>query len=319
MNGTITDVPGVKVGHSIDEKGITGCTAIITEQGAVCSVDVRGSAPGTRETDALDPINSVGAIHALSLAGGSAFGLDAAMGIMRYLQQQDVGVFVEVAKIPIVPGAVIFDLLIGDSKAYATAQMGYEAAANATNAKVESGNVGAGYGALVGKVSGNDYCMKGGLGSSSVKGADDLVVGAIVVVNAVGDVKDPQTRQTIAGGRNRETGEWRDSCAFLKENQIPKVKQNTNTTIGAVALNAKLTKAEAKKIAQLTQNALARTIYPVHTMYDGDSIFVLGTGEKQYPLDYLGQLAIEAMEQAIINAVKFAQPIAGIPSYQSIQ
>lgn len=319
MFHNITDVPGIEVGHIEDKHGVTGCTAVLAKKGAVCGVDVRGSAPGTRETDALDPINEIQKVHAISLAGGSAFGLEAASGIMRYLAEQKIGVDAFVATIPIVPGAVIFDLFLGEPTAYATAAMGYEAAKNAQAGPFENGNVGAGYGATVGKLAGPQYSMKGGLGSSSVKGKEDLVVGAIVVVNAVGDVKDPKTFETIAGGRDAQTGKWIDSCEYLKQQSVSMALPGTNTTIGVVAVNAKLTKAEAKKIAQLTHNALARTIYPVHTMLDGDTIFVLGTGDKRYSLDYLGQLAVEAMEQAIVQGVKSAQSMGEVESYQSLQ
>lgn len=319
MFNNITDVPGVTVGHAVDEEGMTGCTVIVTKDGAVCGVDVRGSAPGTRETDALDPINGVEKVHAITLAGGSAFGLEAASGAMKYLAEHKVGLFVEVATVPIVPSAVIFDLLVGSPTAHATIAMGYDAAASATQGAFNNGNVGVGYGATVGKVAGFQHCMKGGLGSSSISGNDDLVVGAIVAVNAVGDVKDPRTNETIAGSRNHATGEWLDSCTVLKQDTNAVMFPGANTTIGAVAMNAKLTKAEAKKLAQLVHNALARTIYPVHTMFDGDTIFALGTGEKRYPLDYLGQLAIEAMEVAIVRAVKEATCLGEVKSYASIQ
>lgn len=319
MFHNITDVPGIEVGHVEDKNGITGCTAVLAKNGAVCGVDVRGSAPGTRETDALDPINEIQQVHAISLAGGSAFGLEAASGMMRYLAEQKIGVDALVATIPIVPGAVIFDLFLGDPTAYATAAMGYDAAKNAKAGPFENGNIGAGYGATVGKVAGPQYCMKGGLGSSSIQGKGDLIVGAIVVVNAVGDVRDPKTYETIAGGRDAKTGDWIDSCEFLKEQNGSMALPGTNTTIGVVAVNAKLTKAEAKKIAQLTHNALARTIYPVHTMLDGDTVFVLGTGDRKYSVDYIGQLATEAMEEAILNGVKKAQPLGQVESYQSLQ
>lgn len=319
MYNNITDVAGITVGHAVDEQGVTGCTVIVAREGAVCGVDVRGSAPGTRETDALDPINGVEKVHAITLAGGSAFGLEAASGVMKYLAEQQIGLFVEVATVPIVPGAVIFDLLVGSPSAYATKEMGYEAAQSAMTGHFENGNVGVGYGATVGKVAGIEYFMKGGLGSSSILGVNDLVVGAIVAVNAVGDVKDPITNEIIAGSRNHVSGEWLDSCNLIKQFASIHTTPGANTTIGAIAINAKLTKSEAKKLAQLTHNALAHTIYPVHTMFDGDTIFVLGTGEKQYPLDYLGQLAIEAMEQAIIRAVKDAKPLANVESYESIQ
>ncbi len=319
MFGNITDVPGVKVGHAEDREGITGCSVILVEDGAVCGVDVRGSAPGTRETDALDPINEIQQVHGICLAGGSAFGLDAATGVMHYLEEQGVGVDAGVTKIPIVPSAVLFDLFIGDAHIRPSAQMGYEAAKNAKIGAFVNGNIGAGYGATVGKLAGPQFCMKGGLGSSSLVGKDGLIVGAMVAVNAVGDVKDPTTRTTIAGARNRATGQWLDSCSYLEEHGQSQALAGTNTTIGVVAMNAKLTKAEAKKIAQLAQNALARTIYPVHTMLDGDTIFVLGTGQQTYPVDYIGHLATKVVEEAIIAGVKGATQLEDVASYTSIQ
>ncbi|WP_249660657.1 P1 family peptidase [Lysinibacillus fusiformis] len=319
MFGNITDVPGIKVGHRENEEGITGCTALLMEGGAVCGVDVRGSAPGTRETDALDPINEIDRVHGICLSGGSAFGLDAATGVMQFLEERGIGVDAGVAKIPIVPSAVLFDLFIGDPQARPTAQMGYEAAQAAQVGSFQNGNIGAGYGATVGKLAGPDFAMKGGLGSASIAGKDGLIAGAIVAVNAVGDVKNPNTRQILAGARNPQTGQWLDCCAYLEQHAQSEALAGTNTTIGVVALNAKLTKAEAKKIAQLTQNALARTIYPVHTMLDGDTIFVLGTGEQTFALDYLGHLATKVMEEAILAGIQAADKLAGVESYTSIQ
>lgn len=319
MFDNITDVPGVKVGHAENKDAITGCTVLLVENGAVCGVDVRGSAPGTRETDALDPINAIDRVHGICLAGGSAFGLDAATGVMHYLEEKGVGVDAGVTKIPIVPSAVLFDLFIGDAHERPTAKMGYEAAENAKVGAFANGNIGAGYGATVGKMAGPQFCMKGGVGSASTAGKDDLVVGAIVAVNAVGDVKDPDTREILAGARNLETASWIDSCAYLAEYTQSQAPAGTNTTIGVIAVNAQLTKAEAKKIAQLTQNALARTIYPVHTTLDGDTIFVLGTGDKSYPVDYIGQLATQVMEKAILAGVKSADKLANVESYSSIQ
>ncbi len=319
MFGNITDVPGVKVGHAENKEGITGCTAILVENGAVCGVDVRGSAPGTRETDALDPINEIERVHGICLSGGSAFGLDAATGVMHFLEDQGVGVDARIVKIPIVPSAVLFDLFIGDPRTRPTAEMGYEAAKNAVVGDFANGNTGAGYGATVGKLAGPQFCMKGGLGSTSMTGQDGLVVGAIVAVNAVGDIKDPDTREILVGARNAETAQWIDSCAYLEKHGQSQALAGTNTTIGVIAVNAKLTKAEAKKIAQLTQNALARTIYPVHTMLDGDTIFVLGTGDKTYPVDYIGHLATKVMEEAIVTGVKSADKLGNVESYVSIQ
>lgn len=319
MFGNITDVPGIKVGHRENEEGITGCTALLMEGGAVCGVDVRGSAPGTRETDALDPINEIDRVHGICLSGGSAFGLDAATGVMQFLEERGIGVDAGVARIPIVPSAVLFDLFIGDPQARPTAQMGYEAAQAAQVGSFQNGNIGAGYGATVGKLAGPDFAMKGGLGSASIAGKDGLIAGAIVALNAVGDVKNPNTRQILAGARDPQTGQWLDCCAYLEQHAQSEALAGTNTTIGVVALNAKLTKAEAKKIAQLTQNALARTIYPVHTMLDGDTIFVLGTGEQTFALDYLGHLATKVMEEAILAGIQAADKLAGVESYTSIQ
>lgn len=314
----ITDVPGVKVGNCEDLQALTGCTVVITEKGASCGVDVRGSAPGTRETDLLDPINAIQEVHAICLSGGSAYGLEAATGVMRFLEEKNIGIDVGVAKVPIVPSAVLFDLAVGNPKIRPDMDMGYKAAELAITGDFPQGNIGAGCGATVGKVAGFHQAMKAGLGSSSVEGVEDLVVGAIVAVNAVGDVRDPKTNAILAGARDAKTGEFIDSIDYIKKNQASKALLGTNTTIGVVAMNAKLTKAEAKKIAEITQNALARVIFPVHTMFDGDTIFVLGTGEKRYSVDYLGVLAGESMEKAILRAVMSADSIQHIESYSSI-
>lgn len=320
IHGNITDVPGVKVGNIENVEALTGCTIIVVEEGAVCGVDVRGSAPGTRETDLLDPINKIEKVHAVSLAGGSAFGLDAASGVMQYLEEQEIGLDVGVAKVPIVPSAVLFDLPIGKSNVRPDKKMGYEAAKKASAGPFPFGNIGAGCGATVGKITGIEKCMKGGLGSASLTFENGLVIGAIVAVNAVGDVRDPLTREILAGPIDPTTEELIDSIAFLQQNaSTSHVLPGTNTTIGAVAMNAKLTKAEAKKIAQITQNALARTIFPVHTTMDGDTIFTLATGEEVYPVDFLGNIAAQVMEEAIIAAIKAAEAVEGVPSYKSIK
>ncbi|WP_249870519.1 P1 family peptidase [Oceanobacillus saliphilus] len=316
--GNITDVPGVKVGNYEDAQALTGCTAILTEEGAVCGVDVRGSAPGTRETDALDPINAIVEVHAICLSGGSAYGLEAASGMMKYLEEQEVGFDVGVAKVPIVPSAVIFDLNVGDPNVRPDIKMGYQAASMAKAGDFQQGNTGAGCGATVGKLAGPELSMKSGLGSCSVEGVGDLIVGAIVAVNAVGDIRDPQTNTILAGAWDPETSEFIDSIDYIKRNVSSQAQAGTNTTIGVVAMNAKLTKAEAKKIAALTQNALARVIFPVHTMFDGDTIFVLGTGTEKYPVDYLGTLAAESMEKAILKAIRAAEPINNMKSYSSL-
>ena len=315
----ITDVPGIKVGNVENQHALTGCTVILTENSASCGVDVRGSAPGTRETDALDPINAIGEVHAICLSGGSAYGLEAASGVMTFLEEQNIGVRIGDIKVPIVPSAVIFDLDIGNPKVRPDFKMGYAAANQAKAGEFPQGNVGAGCGATVGKIPGPDKAMKSGLGSTSIEGANDLVVGAIVSVNAVGDVKDPETNKIIAGALNPETKEFINSSEYIKKNFTTLAQAGANTTIGVIAMNARLTKAEAKKIAGLAQNALARTIFPVHTMFDGDTIFVLGTGTKRYSVDYLGTLAQEVMERAILKAVKAAEPTNHIDSYSSLK
>ena len=316
--GNITDVPGIQVGHAENLDALTGCTVILTEEGAVCGVDVRGSAPGTRETDLLDPVNLVDQVHGISLSGGSAFGLDAAAGVMQWLEEKGIGLDVGVAKVPIVPGAVLFDLAVGDPNVRPDKEMGYIAAKEAMKGEFPFGNIGAGCGATVGKLAGPGHCMKGGLGSASVKLDNGLVVGALVAVNAVGDIRDPDNREILAGIVDPQTGTLLDSLVYMETNEEHHVLPGTNTTIGVVAVNAKLTKAEAKKVAQITQNALARTTYPAHTMLDGDTIFTLATGGKRYDVDLIGNLAAKVMEEAILLAVKEAESIAGIPSYKSV-
>jgi L-aminopeptidase/D-esterase-like protein len=317
--GNITDVPGVKVGNVEDLKALTGCTIILTEKGAVCGVDVRGSAPGTRETELLDPINLVNEVHAICLAGGSAFGLDSASGVMQFLEEKGIGLDVGVARVPIVPGAVLFDLPVGNPKIRPDKKMGYEAAMKASKGPFPFGNIGAGCGATVGKIAGIENCMKGGLGSASLTLDNGLIIGAIVAVNAVGDIREPSNREIIAGPIDSETGKLMDSLLYLQKNMKSEILPGTNTTIGAVAVNAKLTKAEVKKVAQIAQNGLARTIYPVHTMMDGDTVFALATGGESYPVDLIGSLAAQVMEEAIIAAIKSADEVFGIPSFKSIQ
>lgn len=318
MIGQITDVPGIKVGNKEDKIALTGCTAILFEQGAVAGVDVRGSAPGTRETDLLNPINLVEKVHGICLSGGSAFGLDAASGVMQYLEEREIGLDVGVAKVPIVPAAVLFDLVHGDPKVRPDKKMGYEAAAEATNGRFDVGNAGAGCGATVGKLAGGEYCMKGGLGSASLRLDNGVVIGAIVAVNPAGDVRDPSTGKILAGPFLKETGELLDSLKVLEKKYQPTIPIGTNTTIGVVACNADLTKAEATKVAQMAQDAYARTIYPSHTLFDGDTIFAVATGGVRIPVDVIGALSAKVMEMAILNAVKSAESVAGIIAYKDL-
>jgi L-aminopeptidase/D-esterase-like protein len=318
MYGQITDVPGVKVGNKEDTKALTGCTAILFEQGGVAGVDVRGSAPGTRETDLLNPINLVEKVHGICLSGGSAFGLDAASGVMQFLEEKEIGLDVGVAKVPIVPAAVLFDLAQGDPNVRPDKKMGYDAAAVAASAKFNVGNFGAGCGATVGKMAGGEFCMKGGLGSASLRLDNGVVIGAIVAVNPAGDVRDPSTGKILAGPYMKETGTMLDSLKVLEQRYQPTIPIGTNTTIGVVAVNANLTKAEATKVAQMAQDAYARTIYPSHTLFDGDTVFAVGTGRERIPIDVIGALSAKVMEMAILNAVQSAESIAGIIAHKDL-
>ncbi|ERM16496.1 P1 family peptidase [Brevibacillus laterosporus] len=316
--GSIVDIKGIKVGHQQDGEALTGCTVLLMEEGAVCGVDVRGSAPGTRETDLLSPINKVDQVHAICLSGGSAFGLDAASGVMRYLEEQGIGLDVKVAKVPIVPAAVLFDLAIGDASIRPTMAMGYEAAKQASEQVFAEGNIGAGCGATVGKMAGFERAMKGGLGTASRELSNGLVIGAIVAVNAVGEVRCHVTGERLAGVRG-ENEELLDIYDCMEKASFQFIPTGANTTIGVVACNASLTKSEANKVAQMAHDGLARTIYPIHTMHDGDTIFAIGTGEVQASVDVIGALAAEVLAEAVVRAIKAAEPAGTIPSYRSRQ
>ncbi|NRS15173.1 P1 family peptidase [Brevibacillus sp. HB1.4B] len=316
MTGTIVDVPGVLVGHAQNEETLTGCSVIMLEKPSVCGVDVRGSAPGTRETDLLDPVNLVSVVHAICLSGGSAYGLDAATGVMQYLEEHGIGLDVGYGVVPIVPAAVLFDLAVGDYRVRPDRPMGYEAAQAASHEKVAQGNVGAGTGATVGKLNGFGNAMKSGLGTASVILPNGLVIGAIVAVNAVGHVVDPQSGTIIAGPRD-EQGTIRDSMEILRQQAFAPIPPSTNTTIAVVASNAHLSKAEANKVAQMAHDGLARTIRPIHTMYDGDTIFAVATGEVEASVDLVGALSADVLAEAVIQAVKHAEEAGGLPSYRS--
>ena len=304
-NDTITAISGLKVGHATNERAHTGCTVILCESGAVAGVDVRGSAPGTRETDAIRPGGLVEEVHAVLLTGGSAFGLDAAGGVMQFLEEHGVGFPAGAVRVPIVPSAVIFDLGIGDPKIRPDREMGYYACVNATNAKIRLGQVGAGAGATVGKGPGLQP-SNGGVGSACRTLKSGLTVGAIVVVNAVGNIVDPTTGKIVAGAKHPETGEFVNITGRLSEPgkndqlQVP----NTNTTIGVVATNAALSPTEVTKVAQMAHDGLAWTIRPVHTMFDGDTIFALSAGMHTAPANTVGIIAAEVMAEAVCRAVK---------------
>jgi len=315
--GGLTAVAGLKVGHFEMEGRPTGCTVVLAEGGAVASVDVRGAAPGTRETDLLNPVNTVEKVHAVVLAGGSAFGLDAAGGVMRYLEERGAGFETEFGKVPIVPAAVLYDLNVGDPKIRPTAECGYRAAAAATSGPVAEGNVGAGSGATIGKLAGTSRAMRGGLGTASITTPGGLVVSALVVVNTVGDVIDPATGLVVAGARTADGRGLADVRALLRAGALtPPRLFGRNTTIGVVATNAALTKTQAARMAQMAHDGLARTIAPAHTMFDGDTIFALATLSRQGAPDMLtiGALAADAVAEAVLRAVRAAKGIPGYPS-----
>jgi L-aminopeptidase/D-esterase-like protein len=324
LKNAITDVRGIEVGHAQDEEALTGCTVILCRKGAVAGVDVRGGTPGTRETDLLNPINLVEKVHAIVLAGGSAFGLDAASGVMRYLEEKKIGFNTGAARVPIVPSAILFDLNLGHADVRPDSAMGASAAASAVSDPPAEGNVGAGTGASVGKMFGMTLAMKSGLGTASMDIGGGVIVGAIVAVNAFGDVIGPNTGEIIAGLRSGKIGPLRigkkdsfaDTLAMMKTpigRGVLGLANRGNTVIGAVATNAKLTKAQATKVAQMAQDGIARTVSPAHTMLDGDVIFALSTGTKKADVSIIGAFAAEVMAQAILRAVKMAKAAGGLP------
>jgi len=319
MKNSITCVPGIKVGHAQNLEGATGCTVILCEAGAVPGVDVRGGAPGVRETDTLNPVNFVEEAHAVYLGGGSAYGLDGAAGVMQYLEERKIGLDVGVGVVPIVPGAVLFDLPVVRADIRPDKAMGYQACLNATAEEASMGNVGAGTGATIGKPAGPEYIMKGGLGTAC-RQVGDLIVGAIVAVNCFGDIVDPATGRIIAGALNAGKDGFADSLEVLAGRAATGVNViGSNTTIGCVATNARLTKAQVTKVAQMTHDGFARTINPIHTMYDGDTVFALATGQVEADLTAVGSLAAQVMAQAVLNGIRAAETLFGIPGYGDIQ
>ena len=313
--GSIVDVPGLRVGHYTLSERLTGCSVVLAPDGAVGAVDVRGAAPGTRETDLLDPANLVDKVHAVLLSGGSAFGLDAATGVVHWLDEQGIGFETGYGRVPIVPAAVLFDLPVvreGDNPtARPNAEAGYAACEAATAATPAAGNLGAGAGACVGKLFGLDRCMKGGIGNASVR-VGPWVVGALVACNAVGDVIDPATGQILAGARTADGQNLLDTQrAFLQGERGNRPLPGTNTTIGVVATNVMLTKAQAKRLAMSAHDGLARSIRPAHTTLDGDTLFALATGTETGPVDLmlLTVMAAEATALATVDAIRQAQGI----------
>jgi L-aminopeptidase/D-esterase-like protein len=317
----LTAVEGLKVGHCTLVERPTGCTVILAEAGATGAVDVRGSAPGTRETDLLDPINLVQEVHAIVLSGGSAFGLDTASGVVRYLEEKGAGFDVRIAKVPIVPAAILFDLGVGGKPQIRPgADCGYKAASTADAGPVAEGNVGAGAGATVGKALGLGRAMKSGLGTSSIRLEGGLVVGALVAVNAWGDVIDPRTGNILAGVRSEDGESLIDARKLVRSGARVQGFKGQNTTVGVVATNARLDKAQATKMAQMAHDGLARTIEPVHTPFDGDTIFALATGawDGEPDLMTIGELAAQATAEAVLRAVEEAESIHGLPASRDI-
>ena len=329
LHNAITDIPGILVGHAQNDEALTGCTVILYEKGAVGGVDQRGGAPGTREIDALHPMHLVSKVHGIVLAGGSAFGLDAATGAMRYLEERGIGFDTRIAKVPIVPSAILFDLGIGKSDIRPDAAMGYLACQNASAEPPAEGNVGAGTGATVGKILGPSQCMKSGIGTASMEIGAGVIVGAIAAVNAFGDVIDPATGQIIAGARRMDVGPVHIGAPgyFADTLQVMQTLigrtalgfgSRGNTVIGVVATNAKLDKEQVNKVAQMAHDGLARTIRPAHTMLDGDTIFSLATGEHSADVNIVGAYAAEVFAQAILRGVRAAKPVAGIPAISAV-
>jgi len=316
-NGTLPSIAGLSVGHASDFVHATGCTAVVCPpQGCVAGVDVRGAAPGTRETDLLRPANLVERVHAIVLTGGSAFGLAAAGGVMRFLEEIGVGQPVGMTVVPIVPAAVIFDLAVGDHMVRPDEQMGYAACGAATDEPVVEGNVGAGTGASVGKMLGMTQAMKAGVGSAGIVLPDGVTVAALMVVNALGDVIDPDSG-AIAAGALSPAGGWADSGAMLLGGAPFAAKAAGNTIIGVVATDARLDKAQANRMATLAHDGLARAVRPAHTLYDGDTIFALSAGEKAGDMTRIGHAAAEVTAQAIVRAVRTAATAYGLPGLAS--
>jgi L-aminopeptidase/D-esterase-like protein len=316
----LTDVPGIKVGHFTLSERPTGCTVILAEAGAVGGVDVRGAAPATRETDVLNPVNTVQIAHAIVLSGGSAFGLDSASGVMRYLEERKIGVAFGQSHVPIVPAAALFDLSVGDGRIRPGADCGYQAARMASDAAVVEGNVGAGAGATVGKAGGMGRAMKGGIGTASITMPNGLIVAALVATNGMGDVIDPENGQVIAGVRTPDGKSFADARKLLRSGAIT-FRAGENTTLGVIATNAILTKTEATRVAEMAHDGYARSIVPVHTPVDGDTIFTLATGAKTGPADagLIGALAADVMAHAVVRSVRQATTIAGFPAARDIR
>jgi L-aminopeptidase/D-esterase-like protein len=332
-NATLTAVPGIKVGHHTLTERPTGCTVVLAEAGATAGVDVRGAAPATRETDLLEPVDLVDKIHAVVLSGGSAFGLDSASGVMKYLEDKNIGFAFGGAHVPTVPGASLFDLPVGNPRIRPTADCGYRASQSATSDPVAEGSVGAGAGATIGKSAGMAHAMKGGIGTAAITLPDGLIVAALVAVNAAGDIIDPATGQVVAGARADDGKTFLDARKLMRAGVPRPVAPRENTTLGVIATNATLTKTQAKRVAQMAHDGFARAIYPSHTSGDGDTIFALATGVKPATpgapgapgapgvdeTSRIGSLAALAMSDAILRAVRQATGVPGFPALRDLK
>ena len=316
----LTAIAGIEVGHHTLAARPTGCTVVLTEGGATAAVDVRGASPGTRETALLDPRNSVQQVHAIVLSGGSAFGLAAADGVMRYLDERGVGYRTRAARVPIVPAAILYDLGVGDPAVRPGADCGYRAARAARADGIDEGGVGAGAGATVGKLAGPDRAMKGGVGTALVELPDGVQVAALMAVNAVGDVHDPATGALIAGVRSADGRRIVGAGALLRE-PVPDAPRGENTTIGVVATNAALDKAQLGVVARMAHDGLARAVRPAHTPVDGDAVFALSTGGRANTAGLLriGALAADVTAEAIVRAVRAAEGVPGYPAARDMK
>lgn len=321
VNRTLTAVPGIKVGHFTLAERPTGCTVVLVEGNAVGGVSQRGGAPGTRETDLLDPLNMVDKVNAVVLSGGSAFGLESAAGVVRWLEERNIGWQTGLARVPIVPAAILYDLDIGGNpRIRPTADCGYRAAAAATAGPVQEGSIGAGAGATAGKLGGPERRIKAGIGSAAIALPNGLVVAAMVAVNASGDIIDPATGTVVAGVRNAD-GSFADARKLLRSGVTRRSRAGENTTLGVVATNARLTKAQASRMALMADDGYARAISPSHTLYDGDTIFTLATGrwDGEVDLTLVGSLAAESVADAIVRAGTQATGVAGVPAASDLR
>jgi L-aminopeptidase/D-esterase-like protein len=330
LQNSITDVPGIRVGQAQDQTALTGCTVILCEAGAVGGIDQRGGAPGTRESDPLHPMHLVEQVNGVVLSGGSAFGLGSASGVMRYLEQRGVGFDMRIVKVPIVPAAILFDLGVGRADVRPDAEMGYQACLNASSDPAQEGNVGAGTGCTVGKILGIERAMKSGIGSASVQVGDKIIVAAMAAVNAFGDVVDPESGQIVAGARSVQAGGiepgspgyFADTLRVM-ESLVDQpgmwFRPRENTVIGVVATNAQLNKEQVNKVAQMAQDGLARSVRPAHTMFDGDTIFALATGEHPADVNIVGAFAAQVVARAILRGVRAASPIKNLPAAPDLQ